>query len=79
MARYFALADRTTRRVTQVIVVESAELAAQLVPGTEPSDWIETFPDHATARYAGIGDTFDGTRQERFVEAETRRPGRRSS
>lgn len=79
MARYFAqivdpLVGDTDPRpvVARVIVVESADLAAQLT-GTLSSQWLETTQDDPVEAYAGKGDRYDPGKPERFEPAQSRR------
>ncbi len=50
--KYYAKIEADT--VTQVIVIESAELANKLFGG----NWVETFINDSTKNYAGIGSTY---------------------
>lgn len=67
-----ALVDPGAKRVARVIVVDSARLAADLMRmngekvGLDPSDWVQTFDDSPTEKYAGIGDDYDPQTPEKF-------------
>ncbi len=55
--KYYAKIEADT--VTQVIVVESAELANKLFGG----NWVETFMNDSTKNYAGIGSRYYSEKQ----------------
>ena len=60
--------DGARRRRVQgrgVIKVASADLAARLTK-TNAADWVETFLDHPTERFASIGSIFDARQATKF-------------
>ena len=65
----------TTRRVQRVIVVASAQLAADLTR-TNVADWVETKLNDAQERFASPGDEYDPTSRERFRSQPLGRPRR---
>ena len=75
-----ALIEPGAKRVSRVWVVGSAQLACDLMRmngetvGLDPSEWVETFDDSPTERYAGVGDIYDPQKREKFEDG----PGRRS-